>query len=684
MTRGWIPALLMLGSAVAQAQSAVDDKRLLAPEASQWLSVGRTYDEQHYSPLNRINVDNVSQLGLAWFADFDSNRGQEATPLVIDGVIYVSTAWSRVKAYEARTGKLLWAYDPKVPGEFAGRGCCDVVNRGLAAWQGKIFLGAYDGRLLALDAKTGAVVWSVLTVDHDKPYTSTGAPRVVKGKVLIGQGGAELGVRGYVTAYDAESGKLAWRFYTVPGNPANGFEAPILKKVASTWKGEWWIAGGGGTVWDAMAYDPALNLLYIGVGNGSPWNQAIRSPGGGDNLFLSSIVALNPDNGSYVWHYQTTPGETWDYTATQPIVLADLTIAGKKRRVVMQAPKNGFFYVLDAKTGKLLSAQNFVEVNWASGIDMKTGRPIPTTAARYDVTGKAAVIQPSPQGAHSWHPMSFSPQTGLVYFSAVGNSMVMKAAENFEFTPMATNLGIQYPVPPAVYKEATSVPPRDSQSRLIAWDPVNQREVWRTDVLGTVGAGTLATAGGLVFQGTTMGRFVAYRATDGKELWSMNAQTGVVAGPATFEVDGEQYIAEAVGYGLARYGQSNRSRLLVFKLGGTASLPPAPPPAPPPVLDPPPSTAVAETIEKGHKLFASHCAMCHDTSAGNRGAFPDLRYSPMLRTGEAFSAIVLGGALQANGMSSFKGRISEDEAQSIRAYLIQRANDLKSGSAAGH
>jgi PQQ-dependent dehydrogenase (methanol/ethanol family) len=683
--------MLVMGAAVTLAHAAdtakyaaVDDQRLRAADESpgQWMSVGRTYDEQRFSPLTQINVDNVSKLGLAWFADIDSNRGQEATPLAIDGVIYVSTAWSRVKAYDARTGRQLWAYDPKVPGEFAGRGCCDVVNRGLAAWHGKIFVGTYDGRLVALDARTGAVVWSVLTVDHDKPYTSTGAPRVVKGRVLIGNGGAELGVRGYVTAYDAATGKLAWRFYTVPGSPALGFEAPIVKKAAQTWHGEWWKAGGGGSVWDGMAYDPTLNLLYIGVGNGSPWNQKFRSPGGGDNLFLSSIVALNPDTGAYVWHYQTTPGETWDYTATQPIMLADLAIDGKTRRVVMQAPKNGFFYVLDAKTGALLSAKNFVDVNWASGIDLKTGRPIPIQSARYDVTGKVAVIQPGPQGAHNWHPMSFSPKTGLVYFSAVVNSLVMKGAEKFEVQPMATNLGIQYPIPPELYKEAQSSGPREAQSRLLAWDPVKQREAWRTETIGSQGAGTLATAGGLVFQGTSKGRFVAYRATDGKELWSMDAQTGVVAAPASFELDGEQYIAELVGYGLARYRMSNHSRLLVFKLGGTVQLPPAPPPPPPPVLDPPPSTASQDTIEKGHKQFVAHCTMCHEPPAANRAVFPDLRYSPALQSADTFSAIVLGGALQANGMASFKARMTEEEVQSVRAYLIERANQAKSGAAA--
>ncbi|HVJ30844.1 MAG TPA: PQQ-binding-like beta-propeller repeat protein, partial [Gammaproteobacteria bacterium] len=358
--------------------AAVDAARLVAAdtEPGQWLSTGRTYDEQRFSPLTEIDASNVGELGLAWYGDFAVPRAQEATPLFVDGVLYVTTAWSNVKAYDARTGTPLWTYDAKVPREWGSRACCDVVNRGAAAWNGKVYVGTIDGRLLALDAANGQLTWEVDTlVRRDVAYTITGAPRVVKGKVIIGNGGAEYGVRGYVSAYDAETGALAWRFFTVPGDPKLGFENPLMESAARTWNGEWWRLGGGGTVWDSMAYDAELDLLYIGTGNGSPWNQALRSPGGGDNLFLSSIIALKPDDGSYVWHYQTTPGESWDYTATQHIVVADLTLDGTQRRVVMQAPKNGFFYVLDAATGALLSADKFAAVNWASGVDLATGRP---------------------------------------------------------------------------------------------------------------------------------------------------------------------------------------------------------------------------------------------------------------------------------------------------------------------
>jgi quinohemoprotein ethanol dehydrogenase len=671
-------ALMSVGTADA---ASVDATRIANAdrEPDQWLSVGRTYDEQRFSPLARIDTGNISKLGLAWFADLDTNRGQEATPLVIDGVMYFSTAWSKVKAYEAVSGKLLWAYDPKVPAETAGRGCCDVVNRGLAAWKGKIFVGSYDGRLIALDAKNGTVVWDVNTVDRTQAYTITGAPRVVKGRVLIGNGGAEFGVRGYISAYDAETGKMAWRWYTIPGNPAEGFENAQMREAAKTWNGEWWKIGGGGTVWDSMAYDPKLDLLYVGVGNGSPWNQRYRGSGGGDNLFLASIVALDPDDGSYRWHYQTAPGETWDYTATQHIIVADLTIDGRKRRVVMQAPKNGFFYVLDAKTGKLISAKNYVQVNWATGIDLETGRPIPVAKARFDQHGEAAIVQPGPQGAHAWHPMSFSPKTGLVYLPAVDNSMIMKSDPNFVARQMAANTGLAFPVSPTLYDELKSDAPREARAQMLAWDPVKQREVWRTPVLGRVGSGILSTAGGLVFQGTPLGDFHAYRATDGERLWSFKAQVGVVAAPASFEIAGEQYIVVLAGYGVVAYGTSNLSRALVFKLGGTAELPPAPAPPPPPVLNPPPATASAETVARGRELFNARCLMCHEPPAANRGVFPDLRYSPMIGSAEAFRSVVIDGALEPRGMASFRSLITAEDAESIRAYMISRAHSLKAG-----
>ncbi len=369
------------------------------------------------------------KLGLAWQFETATERGLEATPLVIDGVMYATGSWSVTYAIDARSGKQLWKYDPEVHRKYDNIACCDVVNRGAAFYKGKVYVGVLDGRLAALDANTGKVAWQTTTVDQNQPYTITGAPRIANGKIIIGNGGAEYGVRGYVSAYDAETGKLAWRFYTVPGDPSKPQENTALERALPTWKGnDWWKYGGGGTVWDSIVYDPELNLLYVGTGNGSTWNRHVRSPGGGDNLYLASILAINPDNGELVWHYQTTPGDTWDYTAVQPMMLADLQIGGRLRKVIMQAPKNGFFYVIDRATGELLSADKYVEVNWASHVDMKTGRPVEIAGADYEKAG--AYIRPGPLGGHNWQAMSFSPTTGLVYLPAQDNGRYLRAAED--------------------------------------------------------------------------------------------------------------------------------------------------------------------------------------------------------------------------------------------------------------
>ena len=493
---------------------------------------GRTYDEQRYSPLTQIDADNVGRLGLAWYIDLDTRRAQEATPLAVAGVLYVATAWSKVLALDAVTGRTLWQFDPQVPGAAAARACCDVVNRGVAYWKGRVYVGTIDGRLIALDARSGRLIWSTLTIDPAQRYSITGAPRIVKGKVIIGNGGAEFGVRGYVSAYDWESGALAWRFYFVPGDPSKPFEHPILEKAAKTWTGKWWLYGGGGTAWDSMAYDPELDLLYVGTGNGSPWNQQIRSPGGGDNLFLSSIVALRADTGDYVWHYQTTPGESWDYTATQHMILADVVADGQRRKVLMQAPKNGFFYVLDRETGRLLSARNFVPVNWASGIDLVTGRPIEDPNARYGTRGTPWLATPGPFGAHNWQPMAFSAQTGLVYIPAQETSFPYIPEGAFRKLDQGVNLGADMtaaslPQDPASKQAILSA----IKGHLLAWDPLRQREVWRAQYASPWNGGVLATAGNLVFQGTARGELRAYRANTGQLLWSFDAQTGIGAAP---------------------------------------------------------------------------------------------------------------------------------------------------------
>jgi alcohol dehydrogenase (cytochrome c)/quinohemoprotein ethanol dehydrogenase len=677
------------------AKANVDGERITNAdsEPGSWMSHGRTYSEQRYSPLDQINKDNVGKLGLAWFADMDTNRGQESTPIMVDGVIYVSTAWSKVKAYDAKTGKPLWNFDPEVPGQFGVNACCDVVNRGVAVWKGKVFVGTIDGRLIALDSATGKKLWDVVTVDQTKPYTITGAPRVVKGKVLIGNGGAELGVRGYITAYDPDTGNKIWRFYTVPGDPSKGpdgepSDAAFAKVAGATWFGEYWKMGGGGTVWDSMAYDPGLDLLYVGVGNGSPWNRKLRSDGKGDNLFLSSIVALKPDTGEYVWHYQSTNGESWDHTATQQIIIADLMIDGAPRHVVMQAPKNGFFYVIDAATGKLISAKNFTEISWATGVDLKTGRPIETKQARYEVTGKPFLSKQNPNGAHTWHSMAFSPQTGLVYLPIHGTPFVFGAPKSFGPRPMTQNVGADFSGNAALDPKKVLA---ETYGRLIAWDPVNQKEVWRVERAGQANGGALATAGGLVFQGTGSGTFTALDATNGKELWSTPTETGVIAAPISYAIDGEQYVAVMAGTGsswaliggdtnMKGFVQQNVSRLLVYKLDGKTALPPAPPVTVPP-MNPPPSTADAKVIGKGAGLYDAYCSSCHGPAAIQVGILPDLRRTPYLQTDEAFASVVRGGVRQAHGMANFSSVLQADDVQAIRAYVIQRANQDKPAAA---
>ncbi|MDE3136551.1 MAG: PQQ-dependent dehydrogenase, methanol/ethanol family [Acidobacteriota bacterium] len=648
-----------------------------------WLTYGRTYSEQRFSPLKQINDGNVGQLKLAWYSDLDTHRGQEATPIVVDGVMYFSTAWSKVIAMNAATGKRLWEYDPKVPPEWAINLCCDVVNRGVAMWKGKVFVGTLDGRLVALDSATGKPVWETLTIDPKYRYSITGAPRVVKGMVIIGNGGAELNVRGYVSAYDAETGKLVWRFYTVPGDPAKPFENPILKMAAKTWTGEWWKVGGGGTVWDSIVYDPDLDQLYIGVGNGDSWNPKFRSPHGGDNLFISSIVALKPETGKFVWYYQETPRDQWDYDSDQSILLTTLKIGGQERKVILHAPKNGIFYVIDRVTGKPISAKPFTAINWATGVDMKAGRPIFTSFARYPASN-AKPVTPGPLGAHSWQPMSYSPRTGLVYIPVIEAGFLYRGLKDFEPKKLAFNTGInmvaaEMPQNPAIKQAILN----SVHGELLAWDPVNQKPAWKIERPRPWNGGVLSTAGNLVFEGTAAGNFEAYRADNGTKLWSFNAQTGVMAGPVTYMANGEQYVAVLAGWGgvfplatgaVAIKGGEvrNISRMLVFKMGGTASLPPVPK-AEPPVLNPPPMTASKATVSKGQQLYQTYCSTCHGDAVVSGGVLPDLRYSSALANDEWFN-VVLRGLLEPHGMVSFSKALSHDDAAAIRAYVIFRAH----------
>jgi len=532
-------ALSLLWGLAVPAAAQVDAARIRRADPVEWPTYGRDYAETHYSPLARITTDNVSRLRPAWSWTLPKSGARpEATPLVVDGVIYATGPYSYVFALDARTGELLWQWDPGIPEEAQGGPsvCCGNVNRGVAVFGENVYVGVLDGRLVALNRRTGIVQWAVQTTPRNSDYSITQAPRVVEGNVIIGNSGAEFGVRGYVTAYDAVTGEQRWRWHTVPGNPADGFENEAMRRAAETWTGEWWRIGGGGTVWDGMAYDPALGLLYIGTGNGAPWSRDERSPGGGDNLYLSSIVALRAATGEYVWHYQTTPGDDWDYTAVQPLMLLDLTIEGRQRAVVVQAPKNGFFYVIDRITGEFISASAFGDnVTWASGVDQETGRPIETPEARYGMNGRGAWLSPGPGGAHNWRPMAWNPATRLVYLPMQNNqSWYDRVTVNY--TPGVFNTGtargagvVRPPAPPM----------RGPVDALKAWDPVTNREVWRVDTEGQNG-GALSTGGNLVFWGT-LGRIVALDARDGRELWGA-AVGDQPATPVTYELDGRQYV----------------------------------------------------------------------------------------------------------------------------------------------
>ena len=649
-----------------------------------WPVHGLTLGEDRYSRIEQINTQTVTELGLAWYIDLPEKRGQEATPLVIDGIMYTTSAWSHVIALDARTGETKWHYDPKIDKAMGVKACCDAVNRGVAYADGRVFVGALDGRLIALDANTGRELWSTVTVDQTKNYTITGAPRVANGKVFIGNGGAEYGVRGYISAFSAETGEQVWRFYTVPAGPDDpvGTEPPM---AAETWHGEWWKFGGGGTVWDSMAVDLETNTLFFGVGNGSPWNPNIRSEGKGDNLFLTAIVAVDIDTGEYRWHYQTTPGTGWDYTATQHMILTDLTIEGEVRKVLMQAPKNGFFYVLDRLNGKLISAEPFVRVTWADSVDKETGRPKINEEAKYWKTNQPVVVAPAWIGGHNWHPMSFSQQTGLVYLPTQETAFPYLAEDDQTPSKLAVNLGVDtrvaaFPDDPNVIdqiKKATT-------GSLTAWDPVQQKKVWQYDYPGAWNGGVLSTAGGLVFQGSAAGFLNAFDATTGDKLWEYAVQTGVVAPPMSYEIDGEQFITVSAGWGgifplmtgpVGRHSAGddpvNRSRLLTFKLGGSASLPPAK------------STTLALTdlsdvtldqaeVTKGFDTYDRYCTNCHGAGAIGGGIIADLRFSPTLADARTWEEIVIGGAMSASGMASFASDLTSKDAESLRSYVISR------------
>ncbi len=668
----------------------IDDERInnADSEPGSWLAHGRTYEEHRFSPLTSINRGNAASLGLAWYRDLGTNRALEATPIVVDGVMYFTTTWSRVYAVNAATGEDLWSYDPQVPKEWGRWACCDVVNRGVAVYQGKIYVASLDGRLIALDAATGALAWEVDTlIDRSLHYTITGAPRVAKGKVFIGNGGAEYGVRGYVTAYDADTGDQVWRFYTVPGDPSLPFEHPELEMAAETWKGgEWWKLGGGGTVWNAIVYDPDFDQVYLGVGNGSPWTRAIRSPGGGDNLFLSSIIAVDADTGAMNWHYQTTPGDNWDYTAVQDMALAEMEVDGQLRKVLLQAPKNGFFYVLDREDGELLRAHPYATVTWATHVDLETGRPVENPDSDY--LDKPQWVLPGPLGGHNWQAMAVDVEAGLVYLPAHDVPFFFSMAKEWRDTgvykpnPGSWNLGVQLAEVSQLINDNLDSRPQPL-GYLKAFDPLTGEEKWSVEHPHYWNGGVLATAGGLVFQGDALGMFTAYDKDNGEVLWQFNAQVSMLAPPVTYEIDGEQHVSILTGSGggelfsgetapsPASLTYGNFGRLLTFKLGGGAALP-APTSVDRSIPEQVLPEMAAEDLMRGERLYNTYCSLCHGVFARSGGAITDLRLLSEERHA-LFNQAVLGGLYANKGMASFADSLVVEDVSKIQAFVRFRA-----------
>ena len=660
---------------------------LANPAPGEWLSDGRDYTAQRFSPLTHVNAGNIGELGLAWYADLDTYRGVEATPLYADGVLYNTLAWNITTAYDARTGEVLWTYDPQTPREFGRLACCEPVSRGLALHGNKVIIATLDGRLIALDRTTGQPIWTTRTfaVDSGYAYSITGAPRVFGDKVVVGQSGGDLGVRGFVSAYDVETGVEAWKFYLTPSptDTADGAASdPVNAMMRATWSDEglWRQLGGGANPWDAIAYDPALNLVYVGTGNAVPHARFYRSNNEGDNLFVCSIVALDATTGAYRWHYQMNPGEEWDWTCTQSMITADLEIGGRTRQVLMQAPKNGFFYVLDRATGEFIQAGAHVFQNWNEGFDAN-GRPITSEAVRYGEDPR--LVAPGPGGAHNWFPMAFSPRTGLAYFPAYQSAFVYGLQAGWTPQPMRSNSGWGF----AMAGEAGRVRARLTQEAnalekawLTAWDPVANRIAWQVELPRHGNGGAMVTASDIVFAGTTRQTFTAFDARSGQQLWEFPTQSAPVAGAISYELDGVQYIAINAGWG-GGAAQIERgagiemprapARLLVFRLGGTAQLPPLPVGASAPP-EPPPLRASEATVARGAQLFAQTCAVCHGQNA--IGGVEDLRHMSA-ETHAAFNRIVLEGILLDRGMASFADILSTEDAEAIHGYLIARANE---------
>ncbi|MGB2376214.1 MAG: PQQ-dependent dehydrogenase, methanol/ethanol family [Luminiphilus sp.] len=647
------------------AQSVTTDMALL--QNVDWPMKGYDDTDSHFSPLKQISTANIDRLGLAWSLDLTDERGAlEATPLAVDGVIYFPGSGSIVYAIDAVSGKQLWKHDPKVADNIDPSLLRFVfrANRGVAYSDNKILLGTNDGRLQALNAKSGELLWSVRTFPEGGTRFISGVPRVFKNKVLIGHGGGDWGNRGYVTAYDIETGKQAWRFYTAPGSPEENAGDPVMEMAAETWSGEYWKTGTGGTVWHGITYDEELDQLYIGTGNSSPYNPEVRSPGGGDNLFLVSIVALDPDTGDYLWHYQMNPREAWDYKSTADIVLTDLILDGEQRKVLMQAPTNGFFYVIDRLTGKVISAEKLGKVTWAERIDLETGRPVEVPNIRYE-TG-STLMWPSIIGAHSWQSMSYNPQTGLVYIP------YMQLATHF-FASDSDVGGVS-----TAYVKADE---DDGTGTLIAWDPVQQEAAWSVQRESMWHGGIISTAGGLVFQGTESGHIEAYDARLGKKLWSFEVGQGIVSSPITYMVDGRQYISVLVGYGgivmsTASFNETYWDyrlprRLLTFALDGKVELDTSNAVAPA-ILDDEALVIDEVAVDAGISLYDEKlCVLCHGRNAKTVGGqAPDLRRSAIAMSPASLGEFLKGGGAGEYGMPTYP-EITDEEVNAL--YMLIRA-----------
>ena len=652
-------------------------------DGKDWPGYGRTFGEQHYSPLSEIDAGNVKELGLAWFMDL--GVGNPVTvPIEVDGVLYFASGHSIVHALDAASGKLLWVYDSKAA-QLAGRRMrISWGSRGIAYWNGKVYTGTTDGRLIAIDARSGKPVWSTVTVGKDDGRYITGAPRVFDGKVIIGDGGADTtSTRAYVTAYDAETGRKAWRFFIVPGNPANGFEDDAQRMAAKTWSGPWWKYGGGGHAWNAFSYDPETDTVFVGTGNGAPSNHRIRSAGKGDNLFLCAIVALDGKTGAYKWHYQLNPADTWDYDAAMDMQLADLTIDGKPRKVLMQAPKDGFLYVIDRTNGQLISAEKIAKVTWATKIDIATGRPVETPGARFP-DGRAFELWPSVSGAHSWTPSAYSPRSGLLYIPVMESGVVLDD-RNYPAASWTRKPGNAFDE--AFDMTGGITDPLQDTGWLLAIDPATQQVKWKLRRPVMRNGGLMATGGGLVFQGLGGAeRFDAYAAESGKQLWSFAAQAPIFSAPITYLAHGRQYVTLLVGSGTVSGffplpgkddAGSQRKRVLTFAVGGDAALPAQVITEFKAANDPTyrPDLALAQ---RGAPLYGHYCTPCHGGAAVSGGTAPDLRASSVPPSEGAFDAIVRGGTLTAGGMPRFEEFDASDMA-ALRQYIRSRADDVRNG-----